>query len=87
MTLLTVIAVRDTRVEAYMQPNTMRHKGQAIRGFQDEANRADPQNMIYQHPEDFELWQLGTFDDETGQFQNQPERLLRGIDAKQTAND
>lgn len=79
---LTIVAVRDTRVEAFMQPNTMRHAGAAIRGFQDEANREDPQNMIYNHPEDFELWQLGTFDEETGMFENAPQRLIRGVDAK-----
>ncbi|QXP08563.1 MAG: nonstructural protein [Arizlama microvirus] len=84
MSTLVVVAVRDTRIESYMQPNCMRHPGQAVRGFLDEANRPDAQNTLHNHPEDFELWILGTFDEETGEFTNKPERLIRGIDAKRT---
>lgn len=79
---MTVVAVRDTRIEAFMQPTTVIHPGAAIRGFQDEANRADQQNTLWTHPEDFELWQLATFNEETGEFENTPTRLMRGIDAK-----
>ena len=31
-------------------------------------NRASEENQIYQHPEDFDLFELGEFDDTTGRF-------------------
>ena len=37
-----------------------------IRSMADEVNRADASNDMYRHPEDFELYDLGVFDDSTG---------------------
>lgn len=77
-----LVAVKDLAQNAFMAPASVRHTGQAIRGFVDEVNRKDQTNQCYMHPGDFELWQLGTFDDESGQLDTAPERLMRGTDAK-----
>lgn len=84
---IIIVAVRDSAVGAYMQPSTVRAPGQAIRGFQDEANRQDPQNTLWAHPEDFELWQLGYFDEETGDITMEKQMLIRGKDAKRDAQE
>ena len=42
--------------------------GVAVRSFADEVNRKSDDNQMFRHPDDFELWSLGGFDDETGEF-------------------
>ena len=76
-----IVAIKDSAMQAFMNPTGVRARGQALRSFTDEVNRADPQNPLHQHPEDYELWQLATFDEETGEFQNALEILIRGKDA------
>ena len=78
-----IIAVKDLSIPAFMSPGPARAAGQAIRSFIDETNRKEQTNNLYMHPADFELWQLAEFDEETGQFENTPKILMRGIDAKQ----
>lgn len=82
MTITHIVAVKDLAIQAFMQPTTVRAPGQAMRGFGDEINRKDAQNELQRHPEDYELWKIGTFDDETGEINHAPELLLRGKDAK-----
>lgn len=77
-----IVAVKDLSIPAFMAPTPVRAAGQAIRGFQDEANRPAQDNPVHNHPQDFELWQLATFDEETGQFENNQQLLIRGMDAK-----
>lgn len=64
--LLKVFAVRDTKVEAYLPPFTMRSKGEAIRGFADAV--IDKSGAIGKYPSDFVLFYLGEFDDQTASF-------------------
>lgn len=59
-----IVAVRDRQLNAYMRPFTAQTAGQAIRSFRDEANRQGSE--INAHPEDYELYQLGKWDEETG---------------------
>ena len=66
---LLIVAIRDSAVGAFMRPFYMASTGQAIRSFQDEVARKAEDNMMYNHPEDFELFQLGVFDDSDGSFQ------------------
>lgn len=71
--IYTIIAIRDRQLDAYGRPAHVATKGQAIRGFSDEINRADPNNEMNKHPEDFDLYYLGTFNDQTGITTNAPE--------------
>lgn len=63
---LVIVAVRDLKAEAYGRPIFVNAIGQAIRSFQDEVNRPDQQNEMNRHPEDFSLWHLGEYDDQSG---------------------
>lgn len=65
----TIIAIRDTVANIYSTPTFHQSKGSALRAFANEVNRADENNTIYKHPNDFEIYALGTFDDELASFE------------------
>lgn len=76
-----IVAVKDLAIEAFQPPAFCRAKGEAMRGFTDAVN--DPANkQLNQHPEDFELWHIGYFNDQTGELAKLElnERLARGVD-------
>ena len=81
---LIVCAVKDRAAEAFAQPMFVMAAGIAIRGFQDEINRVDDNNQMYKHSDDFDLYELGEFDDGTGLFSlhDQPKVLLLGKQVK-----
>lgn len=60
---LKVFAVLDMKMKCFMQPFTSVNAGVASRMFQDSIT---PEGVIGKHPEDFALYELGEFDEETG---------------------
>jgi len=79
-----IIAIRDRKANAFNRPMALPSIGQAIRSFQDEINREDNNNDLWKHPGDFDLYLLGTWDDETGQFENSevPNQIAIGEELK-----
>lgn len=76
-----VVSVRDRAADAYGRPFFVAALGQAIRSFTDEVNKKGPDNTIGSHPEDFDLYHLGTFDDATGTFEcGTPRQIAIGKD-------
>lgn len=63
-----VVCVRDRAVEAFGRPVFAPAPGFAIRSFQDEINRDEDNNMLHMHPDDHDLYLLGSWDDATGLF-------------------
>ncbi|QXP08349.1 MAG: nonstructural protein [Arizlama microvirus] len=61
-----IFTVYDSKVEAYLQPFFLPSKGAALRAITDVAN--DPSHMFGKHPEDYVLFELGTFDDQDCKF-------------------
>lgn len=82
MTILTICAVRDRALDAFMQPFFAPALGLAVRSFSDEVNRAE--SPMCAHPEDYDLFYLGTFDDATGKFNagDGPRQVAIGKDVK-----
>lgn len=78
-----VVSVRDSASGLFGRPVFVVSRGQAIRSFQDEVQRVDPQNDMNRHPSDFELFELARFDDNSGRFvgNDDPVLLIRGKDA------
>lgn len=66
---MQIVALRDTVANVYGQPMFVASIGGAIRSFGDQC-QGEPtdQNQLAKHPGDFEMWHLGTYDDETGNF-------------------
>jgi len=81
---IIVVAVRDRQLNSFGRPWYASTRGQAVRSFSDEVNRAAQDNQLYQHPDDFELFLLATFDEEVGRFANldSPEQLAVGSNVK-----
>lgn len=61
---LIVLSVRDRISEVFAQPFYAPTVGAGSRGFADEVNRSDSQ--LRKHPDDYDLYSLGIFDDCTG---------------------
>lgn len=82
MSKLFACACFDSAVQAYMRPIFVAAPAAGVRSFVDEVNRKDDANPLYAHPDDFELRQLGIWDDETGLFENDLQLLCRAKDMK-----
>jgi len=81
--LLQVVAVKDNAVNAFTQSVVLvPHVGASIREFIAAIN--DKDSSFGKHPQDYDLYHLGTFDNENGSFKNfdDPIRLSRGADVK-----
>ena len=78
-----VFAIRDRATGLYAQPFYSASVAAAVRMFQDEVNRKDDNNQLFKHPEDFDLYMFGTFDDNLGTFEcGQPAQVAVGKDSK-----
>lgn len=62
MAMYVICAVRDSAVDCFALPMFFRATGEAIRSFADEANRDG--SAIAAHPADYELFLLGTYNDQ-----------------------
>lgn len=80
MAKLAVVAVRDSALDAFLRPFFVPALGMATRSFADEVNRRE--GDMAKHPDDYELYQLGWFDESSGVFQSleKPNLLVRGKD-------
>ncbi len=65
---LVLCSVKDRAADAFGRPMFVPSIGVAIRSFSDEVNRQDPENQLHNHPDDFDLYELGEFDDNSGLF-------------------
>lgn len=71
MTTLFIVAVRDRAVAGFMPPIFVSHVGMAVRSFSDEVRKPDTQ--FNAHPDDFDLFELGSFETDTGRFELLPD--------------
>lgn len=78
-------AVKDLAVQAFMAPSPQMSTEAAIRSFKDQVN--DGQSVLSKHPEDYELYRLSPWDEETGIFlpvdegvSYLPVLVVRGVD-------
>lgn len=65
-----VVSVRDRAADCFGVPVFTVSVGTAIRSFSDEVNRDG--SPFYAHPEDFDLFVLGEYDDSLGAFECLP---------------
>lgn len=68
---LQVCAIKDRALNAFMQPFFAQTTGAAIRAFQDGVN--DGTTPMNKHPDDYDLWWLAEWDDQTGMFVANPD--------------
>ena len=59
-----IFAVRDVKAAVFHQPFIAPTRAAAVRGFSDAAN--DRNHEFAKHPEDYHLYEVGSYDDQTG---------------------
>ena len=62
--LVNMYAVADKVAEIFMPAFSCENHAKAIQGFADAAN--DPKGVIIKHPNEYELYFLGTYNQRTG---------------------
>lgn len=65
-------SVMDTCAGTYLMPMFFLNNASAIRALGDAVNRPKEDNQFYQHPEHFQLYKIGEFDDDHGIFEGHP---------------
>lgn len=80
---LILCSVRDSAINAFIRPFCVPAVGAAVRGFTDEVN--NPDSPMNKHPDDYELFELGVFSEETGYVTMlpQPRAIARAKDFHQ----
>lgn len=63
-----VMCLRDVKAELFMQPFFVPAVGVGYRNLIDEVDRGGADNILAKHAQDFDIYQLATFDDESGEF-------------------
>ena len=78
-----IISVKDTAAQAFTRPVFVPAIAVALRSFRDEVNRSDSTDDLARHPEDFELYEIGSFDDANGVIEViEPRLVARAKDLK-----
>lgn len=83
-----IFAVRDRLAEIYGNPFMQATTSAAIRTFSDSVNSVGDTNMLNKHADDFDLFQLGTWDDNTGLYETGvPTRVAVGKECLRKVHD
>jgi hypothetical protein len=88
--MLKMYSVRDQKAEIFNTPFYKKTHGEAERDFKTLVN--DPKSVVAQYPEDYDLWYLGEYCDQTGSFKtlDTPQHVTKAvnvIDRKATPVD
>lgn len=67
---LKIFAIRDTKAGFYSPPFFKQTHTEAERDFREIAN--DQKSSLNKYPEDFDLYHLGTYDDQSGKMALEP---------------
>nr|QJB20112.1 MAG: nonstructural protein [Microvirus sp.] len=80
---LKIYSIRDSKGEIYNTPFFQKSHGEAERNFR-ELTR-DDKSMICKYPEDFDLYYLGTYDDQNGTISSldSPQHIAKAVSFKQ----
>lgn len=72
-----VFTTFDSKVGAYLQPFVMRSRGEAMRAFESICN--DGKSQFSLHPADFTLFEIGEYDEYTGQLEPHEAKISCGL--------
>lgn len=81
-----IFTIYDSKAKAYLTPFFLHQDGMALRIFTDCVN--DPAHQFGKHPEDYTLFNIGSWSDEKAKFlTNSPIALATGIELKKRGSD
>ena len=72
-----IYTVFDSQVKAYILPQYYRNAGEATRAFTEAAN--DLKSNIGKYPAQYTMFEIGEFDDETGQTNIYESKISLGL--------
>jgi hypothetical protein len=75
--IVKIFTVYDSKIESYLQPFFMMSKGAAVRALTDSVS--DATHQFAKYPEDFTLFELGSFDDADATFTMHPTPISLGV--------
>lgn len=80
--VLKIYSVRDSKAQLFGAPWYKNTHGEAERDFSRLVN--DKNSTVSQFPEDFDLYYLGEYDDNTGKFMSldTPQHVVKAIQVK-----
>jgi len=79
---LNAYATRDSKADVYNKPFYMSTHGEAIRAFHSACKKEG--SSLHEFPEDFNMYFLGTWDDQSGEFETcKPLHLASALDGRQ----
>lgn len=82
---MQVVVIRDIVADVYGVPQFVPNLGSAIRSFGDQCQNKERGNTLGEHPEDFEMYHLGEYDDKTAEFTDINGGRIDDVDMKQIA--
>jgi len=79
--VLKAFSVRDSKTEVFNTPFYQKTHGEAERSFRQICT--DDKSMVSKYPEDYDLYYLGEFDDQTGKAEwlSTPQHMLKAVQA------
>lgn len=79
-------SIRDQKSEIFNLPFFAKTHGEAERNFGAVVN--DEKTVVGQHPEDFDLYHIGEYDDNLGQFEplDTPQVIIKAVQLKKPIN-
>lgn len=77
-----VYSIRDAKGDNFNPPFLKRTHGEAERDFRTLVN--DEKSMLAQYPDDYDLYYLGEFDDNSGKFTlvDSPQHIVKAVQVK-----
>lgn len=86
--MMIILAFRDLKADSFHPPMFTPHQNVALREIASVINAPLSQDSPpwARYPDDFELWRLGTWESESGQFihDERPKQILLASALKQT---
>lgn len=80
--LLKSYSIRDAKAEVFNTPFFCKTHGEAERNFLQLTK--DEKSMVHQYPDDYDLYHLGTYDDQTGVMKplDTPQHMVKAVSLK-----
>lgn len=73
---LKMFCVFDAKISLFMAPFFFRATGEALRAWEGTVN--DPKTQFYRYPSDFILFEIGSYEESTGQVEMLASKLNLG---------
>lgn len=79
---LAIIVIRDSAADVFSQPQFVASVGGFVRAFGDQIRKKEANDALGAHPQDFEAFHIGWYDDASADFEFFANRvsIARGAD-------